>query len=144
MVGRYPQFRLVYRPSQKMAFGFSIENPEQQVSNSVVFPSALSNTLTTQYNTGTSGLNVPNMTPDFVLRDRSTTSFLVIERFTSMSDGDANLSQLGWDSASGKDYAFGWGVGANFNVEVKRACAGCWTALPVTGLAAISAVWLPT
>jgi hypothetical protein len=36
VVGRYPQFRLVYRPSRKMAFGLSIENPEQQVSPTVL------------------------------------------------------------------------------------------------------------
>ncbi|HEY4051245.1 MAG TPA: hypothetical protein VGM27_30655 [Acidobacteriaceae bacterium] len=66
-----------------MVLGFPIENPEEQVFNSVVFPSALNNTLTTQYNTGSSGPNVPNLTPDFVLKDRSTTSLLVIEAFTS-------------------------------------------------------------
>jgi len=83
--GRYPQFRLVYRPSSKMAFGFSMENPEQQVGNSVVFPSALSSTLNTQYNTGTSGLNVPNMTPDFVLKGSFDSSSPVIAAFTSIS-----------------------------------------------------------
>lgn len=119
--GRYPQFRLVYRPSQKAAFGFSFENPEQQVSNSVVFPSALSNTLGTQYNTATSGLNVPNMTPDFVLKG-SFDNKLPGDRAIHFDVGTVMRSFRSWDgsSASGKDYAFGWGVGANSNVEVKK------------------------
>jgi hypothetical protein len=121
VVGRYPQFRSVYRPSQKMAFGFSIENPEQQVSNSVVFPSALSNTLTTQYNAGSSGLNVPNMTPDFVLKG-SFDNNLAGDRAIHFDIGTVMRTFRSWDgnSAADKDYAFGWGVGANFNVEVKK------------------------
>jgi hypothetical protein len=121
VVGRYPQFRLVYRPSEKMAFGFSVENPEQQVSNSVVFPSALSSTLTTQYNTGTSGLNVPNMTPDFVLKG-SFDNKIAGGRGIHFDIGTVMRTFRSWNggSASGKDYAFGWGVGANFNVELKK------------------------
>ena len=121
VVGRFPQFRLVYRPNEKMAFGFSVENPEQQVSNSVVFPSALSNTLVTQYNTGTSGLNVPNMTPDFVLKG-SFDDKINGGRRIHFDVGTVMRSFRSWDgtTASGKDYAFGWGVGANFNVELKR------------------------
>ncbi len=118
---RYPQFRLVYHRSQKAAFGFSFENPEQQVSNSVVFPSALSNTLSTQYNTGTSGLNVPNMTPDFVLKG-SFDNKLPGDRAIHFDVGTVMRSFRSWDgsSASAKDYAFGWGVGANSHVEVKK------------------------
>lgn len=118
---RYPQFRLVYRPSDKMAFGFSIENPEQQVSNTVVFPSALSNTLMTQYNTGSTGLNIPNMTPDFVLKG-SFDNKLAGDRRVHFDVGTVMRTFRSWDgsSASGKDYAFGWGVGANFNVEVEK------------------------
>jgi hypothetical protein len=121
VVGRYPQFRLVYRPSEKMAFGFSVENPEQQVSNSVVFPSALSNTLATQYNTGTSGLNVPNITPDFVLKG-SFDNKIAGGRSIHFDVGTVMRTFRSWDgvSVSGKDYAFGWGVGANFNVELKK------------------------
>jgi len=119
--GRYPQFRLVYRPSEKMAFGFSVENPEQQVSNSVVFPTALSGTLATQYNNGGSGLNVPNMTPDFVLKG-SFDNKVMGGRAIHFDIGTVMRTFRSWDgtSASGKNYAFGWGVSANFNVEVKK------------------------
>ena len=121
VVGRYPQFRLVYRPSEKMAFGFSVENPEQQVSNTVVFPSALNGTLSTQYNNGGSGLNVPNMTPDFVLKG-SFDNKVLGGRAIHFDIGTVLRTFRSWDgtSASGKSYAFGWGVGANFNVEVAK------------------------
>lgn len=121
VVGRYPQLRLVYRPTEKVAFGFSVENPEQQVSNSVTFPSSLSNILVTQYNTGTSGLNVPNMTPDFVLKG-SFDKKVAGDRGIHFDAGTVMRSFRSWNGigASGKDYAFGWGVGANFNVEVKK------------------------
>lgn len=119
--GRYPQLRLVYRPAEKIAFGFSLENPEQQVSSSVVFPSALSSTLTTQYNTGTSGLNVPNMTPDFVLKG-SFDNKTIGGRATHFDVGTVMRTFRSWDGtgSSGKAYAFGWGVSANFNVEIKK------------------------
>lgn len=119
--GRYPQFRVVYHASKQTAFGFSAENPEQQVGNNVVFPSALSSVLTTQYNTGDNELSVPNMTPDFVVKSS----------FDGKSDGDRAVhfdvgavmrTFRSWSGAqvSGKDYAFGWGAGANFNVDVVK------------------------
>jgi hypothetical protein len=119
--GRYPQLRVVYHASKQTAFGFSAENPEQQVGNNVVFPSALSNILTTQYNTGGEELNVPNMTPDFVVKGS----------FDRRSDGDRSVhfdvgavmrTFRSWSGTqvSGKDYSFGSGVGANFNVDVLK------------------------
>lgn len=66
--GRYPQIRFMYRASKQLSLGFSLENPEQQVGSNVTFPSALSSILTTQYNTGSNELKVPNATPDFVFK----------------------------------------------------------------------------
>jgi hypothetical protein len=119
--GRYPQFRVVYRASDKMTVGISIENPEQQVSNSVIFPSALNTTLTSQYNTATSGLNVPNLAPDFVLK-ASFDHKIADGHGIHFDVGTVMRSFRNWNgsTASGKDYAFGWGVGANFNVEVRK------------------------
>ena len=117
--GRYPQFRVVYHASKQAAFGFSAENPEQQVGNSVVFPSALSGILPTQYNTGANELSVPNMTPDFVFKGS----------FDGKSDqavhfdvGAVMRTFRSWNGVqvSGKDYSFGSGVGANFNVNVLK------------------------
>lgn len=66
--GRYPQLRIVYHASKAASFGFSLENPEQQVGNTVTFPSALQSTLSGQYNTGLNELEVPNASPDFVFK----------------------------------------------------------------------------
>ncbi len=119
--GRYPQFRVVYHASQRAAFGFSAENPEQQVGNNVVFPSALSTILTTQYNTGGNELSVPNMTPDFVVKG-SFDGRLGGERSVHFDVGAVMRTFRSWNGTqlSGKDYAFGSGVGANFNVDVLR------------------------
>lgn len=65
---RAPALRVVYHASKVASFGFSIENPEQQVGNTVVFPAALASTLNTQYNIGTNELRVPNLAPDFVFK----------------------------------------------------------------------------
>ena len=121
VVARDPQFRLVYRPSDKVTFGFSMENPEQQVYSTVVFPSSLSSILNTQYNIGNSVLSVPNATPDFVFKgsfDNKTAG----DRRIHFDVGTVMRVFRSWDgsSPSGKDYAFGWGVGANFNAEVTK------------------------
>jgi hypothetical protein len=119
--GRYPQFRVVYHASKQTAFGFSAENPEQQVGNNVVFPSALSSILTTQYNTGGNELSVPNMTPDFVVKGSFDGRFDG-DRAVHFDVGAVVRTFRSWSGTqvSGKDYAFGSGVGANFNVDVVK------------------------
>jgi hypothetical protein len=119
--GRYPQIRAVYHHSKQLSFGFSLENPEQQVGNSVVFPSALTSTLSNQYNTGGNQLAVPNMTPDFVLKG-SFDGKLRGDRSVHFDVGAVMRSFRSWDGASvyGKDHAFGWGVGANSSVDVRK------------------------
>src|SRR5271165_4726187 len=66
--GRYPQIRIAHAPYKGFWWGFSIENPEQQVGNNVVFPANLNSIVSNQYNTGSQELKVPNMTPDFVFK----------------------------------------------------------------------------
>lgn len=118
--GRYPQFRAVYHYSKGAAFGFSVENPEQQVGNNVVFPSALNSIVSTQYNTGSQELKVPNMTPDFVLKG----SFdgKMGERALHFDAGTVMrvFRSYNGTSVSGKDYAFGWGVNGNLTFEVAK------------------------
>lgn len=118
--GRYPQFRAVYHYSKGAAFGFSVENPEQQVGNNVVFPSALNSIVSTQYNTGSQELRVPNMTPDFVLKG----SFdgKMGERALHFDAGTVMrvFRSYNGTSVSGKDYAFGWGVNGNLTFEVAK------------------------
>ena len=119
--GRYPQFRIVYNASKGMAFGFSVENPEQQVGNNVVFPSGINSIISTQYNTGSQELKVPNMTPDFVLKGSFDGKFNG-DRAVHLDVGTVMRVFRSWSGGqvSGKDYAFGWGVGANFNVQLVK------------------------
>ena len=122
--GRYPQIRVAYKPSETFQFAFSAENPEQQVggsSSGVVFPSALSSELSNEYNTGSNELKVPNTMPDFVLKG-----------YWDGKLGNSNAIHLdvgtvmrvfrSWDGSavSSHNYSFGWGVGANFFVEVAK------------------------
>jgi hypothetical protein len=123
--GRYPQVRVVYHYSDAASFGFSIENPEQQVGNGiasgVVFPSLLVSTLDTQYNVGANELSVPNMTPDFVLKGS----------FDGKLGGHAahldvggvmrvfrNYAPYQGNGVSGHNYALGGGGNVNATLEV--------------------------
>jgi hypothetical protein len=118
--GRYPQIRVVYHNSKQASFGFSLENPEQQVGNNVVFSSALNAILTTQYNTGSNELKVPNMTPDFVFKG----SFdgMMGAHAVHFDAGTVMRVFRSWNgtNVSGKDYAFGWGVTANLTAELVK------------------------
>jgi len=120
---RTPQFRVVYHQSKKLAWGFSIENPEQQVGNSVVFPTDLMGTTSSQYNgSGGTQLKVPNMTPDFVVKGSYDTK-INADRGLHLDVGTVIRVFRSYDgstSLSGKDYAFGWGLGANSNVEFTK------------------------
>jgi hypothetical protein len=116
--GRYPQIRVVYRASKQMSFGFSLENPEQQVGNNVVFPTGLNSIISTQYNTGSNELEVPNATPDFIFKGSYTGK--MGERAIHLDAGAVTRVFRSWNGASnsGKDYAFGVGGNVNFTAEV--------------------------
>jgi len=120
--GRYPQFRISHAPYKGFWWGFSIENPEQQVASNVTFPANLNSIVSNQYNTGGQELKVPNLMPDFVLKG-------VFDG--KMSNGNAIHFDLGVvmrsfrstansKDVSSHDYAFGWGIGPNFSVEVAK------------------------
>jgi hypothetical protein len=119
--GRYPQLRVVYRYSDAASFGFSLENPEQQVGSGVVFPTLLAPTLETQYNVGTNELGVPNAAPDFVIK----------ASFDGKLGGHAAHLDLGGvmrvfrnytpyqgNGVSSHNYAFGGGGNVNATFEV--------------------------
>jgi hypothetical protein len=119
--GRFPQLRVVYHASPAASFGFSIENPEQQVGNGVVFPAALAPTLNEQYNTGDNGLAVPNALPDFVFK----------ASFDGNPGGHAAHLDLGSvfrvfrnyapaSGVSGHNTAEGFGVNANLNFDIVK------------------------
>jgi hypothetical protein len=120
--GRYPQFRISHAPVKDFWWAFSIENPEQQVGNNVVFPANLNSIVSNQYNTGSQELKIPNATPDFVLKgdydgkmsngNRIHFDVGTVMRVFRSSSNAANVSS--------HDHAFGWGVEGNFMVEVAK------------------------
>ena len=120
--GRYPQFRISHTPYKNFWWGFSIENPEQQVGSNVSFPANLNSIVSNQYNTGSQELKVPNMTPDFVLKgdydgkmsngNRIHFDVGTVMRVFRSTNNPANVAT--------HDYAFGWGVVGNFMVEVAK------------------------
>jgi hypothetical protein len=71
---RQPGVRLVYHPSDKVAFGISAENPNQYIGGSggggqIVLPSALSSLAGAQLDNTSSGyLSTPNVAPDFIAK----------------------------------------------------------------------------
>ncbi len=66
--GRIPQFRLAWRPSRKFNWGFSLENPEQQLGRDCDAPECCASDLDVEYNTGADEMKVPNLMPDVVTR----------------------------------------------------------------------------
>ncbi len=71
---RQTQFRFIAHPRDNLAFGVSLENPEQYIggangAGSAVVPAAFSTAATTQFNNG-SGTNytAPNVHPDIVFK----------------------------------------------------------------------------
>jgi hypothetical protein len=71
---RQPGLRFVYHPSDKVAFGLSLEDPNQYIggnagSGQIVVPSALSSLAGGQFDNTSGGyLSTPNLTPDFIAK----------------------------------------------------------------------------
>lgn len=71
---RQTQFRFIAHPNENLAFGVSLENPEQYLggangSGTTTVPAAFNTAVTAQFNNG-SGTNygAPNLTPDIVFK----------------------------------------------------------------------------
>ena len=71
---RQTQFRFIAHPNENVAFGVSLENPEQYIggpngSGSPLLPKALNTAVTSQFNNG-SGTNftAPNLHPDIIFK----------------------------------------------------------------------------
>src|ERR1700732_997946 len=71
---RQPQFRVVYHPTSNWAIGVSLENPQQFVPGSVVFPSTF---FSSQFDNGSGSTSatssatntaVPNLHPDIIVK----------------------------------------------------------------------------
>ncbi len=66
---RQSQFRLIAHPTKDVAFGISLENPQQYVGNGIVtFPSALTASATAQFNNTSTTYAAPNLHPDIIFK----------------------------------------------------------------------------
>jgi hypothetical protein len=119
--GRSPQVRVVYHYSDAVSFGFSAENPEQQVGGTVVFPSMLAPTLGTQYNTGSQGLAVPNAIPDFLIKasfDGKLGRHAAHLDLGGVMREFRNYAPFEGNGVSGHNHAFGGGGSLNATFDV--------------------------
>ncbi len=70
---RAPQFRFVYHPSDTVALGLALENPEQYIGGSaggstITLPSAVSSAYSTQLDNGNTTLSAPGVHPDVIAK----------------------------------------------------------------------------
>ena len=65
---RAPEFRFVYHANDNVTAGVAVSNPEQYVGNAVTYPTLLSSALSSQFSTGGSNANAPNLTPDVIAK----------------------------------------------------------------------------
>jgi hypothetical protein len=70
---RAPQFRFIAHPSDNVAFGVALENPQQYIGGgsgaaTVALPSNLNATLANQFNSGQSAMGIPNWFPDIIAK----------------------------------------------------------------------------
>lgn len=70
---RQTQFRFVAHPTENLAFGVSLENPQQYTGSAVTFPAAYSGVLSTsatnsEFNNGSTNFAAPNVAPDIIVK----------------------------------------------------------------------------
>jgi hypothetical protein len=70
---RDAQFRVIYHPTNALALGLSLENPEQYIGGSsggglVTLPAALAAAYAGELDNGNNGLGVPNVHPDIITK----------------------------------------------------------------------------
>ncbi len=114
--GRTPQIRAVYHASNELAFGLSLENPDQYTGSAVVLPTGFT---TTQVDNGSNGTATPNVFPDVIGKAAYDTKlgdmpfhvdaaamarFFKINTYTSTVNSDAT--------------ATGYGESINANLEI--------------------------
>ena len=66
---RQSQVRFIAHPTENVAFGISLENPQQYVGNGVVtFPAAFSTAVTGEFNNTSTTYAAPNLHPDIIFK----------------------------------------------------------------------------
>ena len=131
---RQPQIRFIAHPNDNIAFGVSLENPQQYIGGGsgagvVTLPSAISTALGTQFQsgsatTGNSITGIPNLFPDIVAKvafdghpgDR-TMHFEVAGLISGFKDFiPTKITGV----PTGTHTAIGYGAEANFNLELAK------------------------
>ncbi len=118
---RQPGVRFIYHPNDKIAFGVSLENPDQYIGGSagepvITLPAALASLAGGQFDNGTNVLNTPNLHPDIIAKlafdptSRVHVEFAGIER--TFKDVNPNNFQ--------KFTKVGGGGSANVNFEIAK------------------------
>jgi hypothetical protein len=99
---RQPGIRFIYHPSDKVAVGLSLENPDQYMGGSsgggtVVLPTALASLAATQLDNQTNVQTIPNVHPDIIVKlafdptSRAHFEFAGIERTFKVWDPVTNV-----------------------------------------------------
>jgi hypothetical protein len=114
---RAPEFRFLYHANDHVTGAFALENPEQYVGTAVTFPAGLPTTYGSQFSTGASNSNAPNLHPDLMAK-------LAFDgtpggRAAHFEVGGVYRSFQAYNSAtSSKSITGGGGAEVNGNVEV--------------------------
>lgn len=124
---RQPQFRFIAHPSENLAFGISLENPQQYIgggsgAGAVTLPNALNATLAPQFQSGGSATAVPNLFPDIIFKvavdghpnDRA----LHFEAAGLLSGFKDYVTTTAAAAVRGSHTALGYGGEVNMNLEL--------------------------
>ena len=119
--GRIPELRVVYHPTDKMAFAVALDSPEQYIGGSsggslITLPAAFGAFAGTQLNNGASTLGVPNRGPDIIAK----VAFDPTKRIHIEGGGVERQFQL-FNTVNGKHFSkVGGGGFINLNIEVVK------------------------
>ncbi len=126
---RQPQFRFIAHPNEDVAFGVSIENPQQYIgggsgASTAVLPANLSSSLATEFQSSSNATSTPNLFPDIIAKaafdGHAGDKLEHIEVAGLLSGFEDYVPTTITNSISGKHTALGFGGSLNFNLELVK------------------------
>lgn len=126
---RAPQVRFIAHPSENVAFGVALENPQQYLgggsgSTGGVLPAALNSALATQFQPGGSIQGVPNWFPDIIAKaaydGHAGDKLMHVEIAGLVSGFKSYVLPSVLASAAGSHTAIGYGGEVNANLEIVK------------------------
>jgi hypothetical protein len=124
---RQPQFRIIAHPNENVAFGVSIENPQQYLgggagASTVTLPNNLNASLTTQFQPGGTNTGVPNWFPDIIFKGaydgKAGTKVMHIEAAGLVRGFKDYVTLTTAPALQGSHTAIGFGGSVNANLEI--------------------------